>query len=289
MKQAVALFVSDEYEVLTSHLKQYLAPQYELSIYKHPFKVDEGSETYVGAIALGEQAVQVATSHPYLTKKALVTYARTPAAKSPSSLAIEELSDDEYVQQLLRIFTFLPTFKHILIFEEERGSLRSCALTKTLKAQGYIVSTLALHGKLTRRDILHIASHDLCIVMCNNVHADEAQRISILCQQHGTCLYYTKKEAIHFGASLTFDLDRKVLAKKIVHSLTALLENRSDLQKKEKAPYRLTIDREALKRQGTLPKMIDDLTLLVQDTVLITPDTREKVNAYLRMQKIPLE
>ena len=285
-------------DALNKQLATRLADNFHLTIYTandhEQLKHNLMQAVHDGLIVLDEEqttwlvAQWKAHMFPPLPVVAYSTHDDTTFAPQHNFIRIP--SDAEYSKQFIRIFSFLPALKDILIFEGKGVSTtpRYKALREVLKEKGYFVSSLPLLAAPTRRDIMHLASHDICLVLGDEGQSVDIQRLALLCREHSTLLYHTQHSSIRSGAALTFALDAPTLAAMTIQALHDLEATPINLPLQD-MPYRLVVDKQALQEQGVSLHKIASVLSLMSKTSLITPRTQDKVAAYLRLEQIPLE
>jgi len=197
-----------------------------------------------------------------------------------------------YTNQMLHILSFImPTKKKVLLLYDEYDQNMidfQKQLVEKLRELELLVTVLPRQLNITRREIIHISSHDMIMLLTPHPTTQYFQRLSLLCRQHKSLLYASNPILSNYGAALSFGKDEKEIGKQAAIQALQLFEEKT-VPPLATVPYKLCVNPQAMEHQGlALIKLLPFLSLL-ETTTLISPTIEEKVAAYLRLENIPLE
>lgn len=197
----------------------------------------------------------------------------------------------EFAEQMILILSYTPDVKTILVIQDECDTLMqtvSTTLIPLLKKHEYNVHTMPAKPQLNRQETVDVGKHDMVILLSQASPEEYIQRLSVVCKEHKTVLYITDTTSVAYGAAFGFGKDDASMGSRAA-SFAYHIVTTHTIPEVSAVPYRLKINLRALDEQGLKLIKLAPLLSLVNTAHVVTPTTKEKINAYLRLEHIPLE
>lgn len=197
----------------------------------------------------------------------------------------------EFAEQMILILSYTPDVKTILVIQDKRDVLMqkvSTNLISLLKKHEYTVQTMSAKPQLNRQETVEVGRHDMAILLSQASPEEYIQRLSVVCNEHKTVLYITDTTSVAYGAAFGFGKDDVSMGSRAA-TLAHHVVTTHTIPEISAVPYRLKINLRALDEQGLKLIKLAPLLSLVNTAHVVAPTTKEKINAYLRLEHIPLE